>query len=186
MNRDLRVPRWIVGWLTATAIIQAYDALFVILGPLSHSGGRLARWWPGHLLYARFDHRYAGYDAFGTAQSCANLVEVVLAVIAIRMRRRLSGVILALVLSAATFWKTVLYFGVEISGGLAMTRDALNRGDLAGFLLIAVFPNLFWLAIPLAVVIVLARQIARWGAGDSAGHSTTLVPDGSEAEAARG
>lgn len=162
-DRDLRLPLWIVIWLWITAVIQAYDALFVVLGPLSHDGGRLARLWPGHLLYARFDLRYAGYDAFGTAQSCANLVEVVAALTAVGLRRRFAGVILALVVSVATFWKTVLYFGVEIAGGLAMTRHAVDRGDLAGFLLIAVLPNLFWLAIPLTVVIALSRQISRVG-----------------------
>lgn len=160
---DLRLPRWIVVWLWVTALIQAYDALFVVLGPISHAGGDLAWLWPGHLLYARFDHRYAGYDAFGTAQSCANFVEVVVAFIAIGMRERFAGVILALILSVATFWKTVLYFGVEIASGLAMTRDAIDRGDVLGFFFIAVFPNLFWLAIPLTAVIVLARQIARVG-----------------------
>lgn len=160
---DLRVPRWLVVWLCVTAVIQAYDALFVILGPISHAGGPLAGLWPGHLLYARFDHRYADFDAFGTAQSCANLVEVVVAIIAVRLAARFSGVILALVLCVATFWKTVLYFAVEISDGLEMTRDALDRGDFLGFFFIAVFPNLFWLAIPLTAVIVLARQIARVG-----------------------
>lgn len=162
-ERALRLPSWIVLWLSVTAIIQAYDALFVVLGPLSHQGGRLAWLWPGHLLYARFDHRYAGYDAFGTAQSCANLAEVVGAIIAVRLRRRFAGVILALIVSVATFWKTVLYFGVEIAGGLAMTRDAIDRGDFVGFFFIAVFPNLFWLAIPLTVIIVLSRQISQVG-----------------------
>lgn len=163
VTSDHRLPRWVVIWLCVTAVIQAYDAMFVLLGPLSHAGGPLAGFWPGHLLYARFDHRYANYDAFGTAQSCANLVEVIVAVIAVRLRARVSGVILALIVSVATFWKTVLYFGVEIASGLAMTRDALERGDFAGFFFIAVFPNLFWLAIPLTVIIVLARQLRRVG-----------------------
>lgn len=165
---DLRLPRWIVIWLCITAVIQTYDALFVILGPLSHIGGPLAGLWPGHLLYARFDHRYANFDAFGTAQSWANLAEVVVALIAVALRARFSGVILALILCVATFWKTVLYFAVEVSGGLEMTRDALERGDFAGFFFIAVFPNLFWLAIPLTAIVVLARQIARVGSTASA------------------
>lgn len=163
ISADLRLPRWIVVWFWVTAIIQAYDALFVVLGPLSHDGGPLAGLWPGHLLYARFDRRYGDYDAFGTAQSCLNLAEVIGALIALRLRKRFAGVIFGLIVSVATFWKTTLYFGVEIASGLAMTRDALDRGDLAGFFFIAVFPNLFWLAIPLTVIIVLARQIARVG-----------------------
>jgi hypothetical protein len=124
---DMRLPRWIVVWLCITAAIQTYDALFVILGPVPHVGGPLAGLWPGHLLYARFDQRYANFDAFGTAQSWANLVEVVVALIAVRLRARFSGVILTLILCVATFWKTVLYFAVEISGGLEMTRDAEHR-----------------------------------------------------------
>lgn len=170
---DRRLPLWVVVWLCVTAVIQTYDALYVILGPLSHAGGPLAGLWPGHLLYARFDHRYANFDAFGTAQSWANLVEVVVALIALRLRRTLGGVILALIVSVATFWKTVIYFLVEICGGLEMTHDALDRGDFAGFFFIAVFPNLFWLAIPLTAIIVLARQVLRVGGGS---FGASVVP----------
>ncbi|HEY0117171.1 MAG TPA: hypothetical protein VGC04_00150 [Cellulomonas sp.] len=160
---DLRLPRWVTAWLVVTAVIQTYDACYELLGPLSHAGGRLAGLWPGHLLYSRFDHRYAGFDAFGSAQSWANLLEVVALVCALALSRRFSAVVLALVVSVATFWKTVIYFLVEISSGLAMTRQSLEQGDLGGFLLVAVLPNLVWIVVPLAVVITLSRQLLRLG-----------------------
>src|SRR3546814_15362636 len=69
------MPRWVVVWLVITAIIQTYDACYVLLGPLSHAGGPLAGLWPGHVFYGPFDHRYAQFDAFGSAQSWANRTE---------------------------------------------------------------------------------------------------------------
>lgn len=159
----LRLPRWVLVWLVVTACIQTYDALYELLGPLSHAGGRLAGLWPGHVFYSRFDHRYAGFDAFGSAQSWANLLEVAVVVAALVLRSRFSGVVLALLVSVATFWKTVLYFLVEISSGLEMTRQSLEQGDLAGFLMVAVLPNLVWIVVPLVVVVVLGRQVTRLG-----------------------
>ena len=162
-DADLRMPRWVVVWLVVTACIQTYDALYELLGPLSHAGGRLAGLWPGHVFYSKFDHRYAGFDAFGSAQSWANLLEVVVLVVALLLHRRFAGVVLALLVSVATFWKTVLYFLVEITSGLEMTRQSLEQGDLTGFLVVAVLPNLVWIVVPLAVVIVLGRQVTRVG-----------------------
>ncbi|MGB4779916.1 hypothetical protein [Microbacterium sp.] len=158
-----RLARWMVVWFVVSAVIQIYDAVFVLLGPLSHAGGPLAGLWPGHLLYAQFDHRYANFDAFGTAQSALNLVEAAALFWAVARRRRFSGVVLGLIVSVATFWKTVLYFGVEISSGLAMTRQSVEDGNIAGFLGIAVLPNTFWLVIPACVIISLARRLVRLG-----------------------
>lgn len=167
-TRDLRLPTWVIVWFAISAIIQTYDACYVLLGPLSHAGGPLSGLWPGHLLYARFDHRYADVDAFGTAQSWANLVEVVVTAWVLWHAKRWSGVVVGVIVATATFWKTVIYFLVEASSGMAMTRQSLENGDLAGFLFIAILPNLFWIVFPLAVIVALARQIHRVGraAGD--------------------
>ena len=161
--RDLRLPVWVVVWLTISAIIQTYDACYVLLGPLSHDGGPLAAFWPGHIFYGTFDHRYGQFDAFGSAQSWANLVEVIVIVLALTRARRWSGVVLALIVTTATFWKTVIYFLVEASSGLEMTRQSLERGDLLGFLMVAVLPNLFWIVFPFAAVLTLDRQVYRVG-----------------------
>jgi hypothetical protein len=161
--RDLRLPVWVVVWFVVTAIIQTYDACYELLGPISHKGGPMAWLWPGHVFYSSFDQRYAGFDAFGSAQSWANLLEVIVLVIVLIRVRHWSAVVLGLIVSVATFWKTVLYFLVEASSGLEMTRQSLERGDLVGFLMVAVLPNLFWIGIPLAVIIVLGRQIHRVG-----------------------
>ncbi len=77
--------------------------------------------------------------------------------------KKWSGVVVASIVTVATFWKTVIYFLVEISSGLEMTRQSLERGDLVGFLMVAVLPNLFWIVFPLAVVITLGRQVYRVG-----------------------
>lgn len=160
---DLRMPRWVVVWLVITAVIQTYDACYVLLGSLSHAGGPLAGLWPGHVFYGTFDHRYAQFDAFGSAQSWANLLEVIVIVWALVHARRWSGLVVALLVSVATFWKTVIYFLVEAASGLEMTRQSLERGDLVGFLMVAVLPNLVWIALPLAVIITLGRRVMRVG-----------------------
>ena len=77
--------------------------------------------------------------------------------------QRWSSVVVGLIVTVAAFWKTVIYFLVEISSGLEMTRQSLERGDLIGFLMVAVLPNLFWIVFPIAVVITLGRQVMRVG-----------------------
>lgn len=161
--RDLRLPRWVIGWFVITAAIQTYDACYELLGSISHKGGPMAWLWPGHVYYSTFDHRYAGFDAFGSAQSWANLLEVIALVWVLWHRQRWSAVVVGLLVSVATFWKTVLYFLVEISSGLEMTRQSLERGDIGGFLMVAVLPNLVWIVVPAAVIVTLARQVYRVG-----------------------
>ncbi|MGV9825584.1 hypothetical protein [Gordonia sp. NPDC003429] len=162
-SRDLRLPRWVVVWFAVTAAIQTYDACYELLGSISHRGGSMAWLWPGHVFYSSFDHRYAGFDAFGSAQSWANLLEVIALVWVLSHARRWSAVIVGLLVSVATFWKTVIYFLVEAASGLEMTRQSLDRGDLGGFLMVAVLPNLVWIVVPGAVVITLGRQVYRVG-----------------------
>lgn len=161
--RDLWLPSWVIVWLCITAAIQTYDACYVLLGPLSHAGGPLAGFWPGHVFYGSFDHRYAQFDAFGSAQSWANLVEVIVIVWVLLHARRWSGLVVALLVSVATFWKTVIYFLVEASSGMEMTRQSLERGDLLGFLAVAVLPNLLWIVIPFLVITALGRRVLRVG-----------------------
>jgi uroporphyrin-III C-methyltransferase len=165
-----RVPRWIAVWFVITAVIQTYDAFYELLGPISHAGGPLAWLWPGHVFYSSFDHRYAGFDAFGSAQSWANLVEVVALVWVLFHLARWSGVVVGLIVSVATFWKTVIYFLVEASSGLEMTRQSIERGDIVGFLAVAILPNLVWIVVPLIVVVVLGRMVQ--GAGQAAPRGT--------------
>ncbi|MFW0794887.1 hypothetical protein AAFP30_13840 [Gordonia sp. CPCC 205515] len=160
---DLRLPRWVVIWFVITAAIQTYDACYVLLGSLSHKGGSMAFLWPGHVFYSSFDHRYAGFDAFGSAQSWANLLEVIALIWVLFHRERWSAVIVGLMVTVATFWKTVIYFLVEASSGLAMTKQSLDDGNIGGFLMVAVLPNLVWIVVPAVVLVVLARQVYRVG-----------------------
>jgi len=153
------LPRWIVGWLIFSGIVQAYDAAFVLTKPLSDVGGPLGFLWPGHHLYASYDQRYAAFDAFGSAQSWANLVEVAAIVWVLFHRRSASGVIGALIVCVATFWKTVLYFLVEICGHLGYTRHVLDEGNVKAFLGIVIAPNAVWLVFPALAGITLYRTL---------------------------
>jgi hypothetical protein len=161
--RDLRLPRWVVVWFVITACIQTYDACYELLGAISHKGGPMAWLWPGHVFYSSFDHRYAGFDAFGSAQSWANLLEVIALIWVLVHARRWSGVVVGLIVTVATFWKTVIYFLVEASSGLEMTRQSIERGDVVGFLMVAILPNLVWIVVPFVVLVTLGRQIHRVG-----------------------
>jgi hypothetical protein len=152
-----RLPRWICGWLLFSGLIQTYDALFVLTKPLSDVGGPLGFLWPGHHLYANYDGRYAAFDAFGSAQSWGNLIEVVLIGWVLLNRRTRGAALGALLVSVATFWKTALYFLVEICGRLAFTKHVLAAGDVKGFLGIVIAPNAVWLVMPAAVIVTLVR-----------------------------
>jgi uroporphyrin-III C-methyltransferase len=158
-NEPIRLPRWIVGWLIFSGVIQTYDAAFVLTKPLSDVGGPLGFLWPGHHLYANYDGRYAAFDAFGSAQSWGNLVEVLLIVWVLRNRRSAGGVLGALIVCVATFWKTVLYFLVEMCGHLAFTKHVLDAGDTKGFLGIVIAPNAIWLVMPALAIVALFRLL---------------------------
>lgn len=82
-------------------------------------------------------------------------------------RDRWSAVVVGLMVTVATFWKTVIYFLVEASSGLAMTRQSLEDGNVGGFLMVAVLPNLVWIVVPAIVIVVLGRQVYRVGVARS-------------------
>lgn len=153
------LPRWIVNWLIISGVIQAYDALFVLTKPLSDVGNTLGFLWPGHHLYARYDHRYAAFDAFGSAQSWGNLVEVLAIAWVLLNRKTTRGALGALVVCTATFWKTILYFLVEICGNLNYTKHVLDAGDTKGFLGIVIAPNAVWIVVPALAIVTLLRRL---------------------------
>jgi hypothetical protein len=159
-NAAMKLPRWMVGWFVASGLIQLYDAMFVLTKPLSDVGGPLGFLWPGHHLYATYDHRYAAFDAFGSAQSWGNVVEVALIAWVLINRRKPSAPLLALVVSVATFWKTVIYFLVEICGHLNFTKHVLDAGDTKGFLGIVIAPNAIWIVVPAICIVVLLRRLS--------------------------
>jgi hypothetical protein len=157
----LELPRWIIGWLIFSAMIQTYDAAFVLTKPWSDVGGPLGFLWPGHHLYAAYDGRYAAFDAFGSAQSWANLAEVLLIVWVLFKRQSAAGVLGGLVVCVATFWKTVLYFLVEICGHLSFTKHVLDAGNTKGFLGIVIAPNAVWIIMPALAGATLLRMLRR-------------------------
>jgi uroporphyrin-III C-methyltransferase len=149
-----------IGWFIASGLIQLYDALFVLTKPLSDVGGPLGFLWPGHHLYATYDRRYAAFDAFGSAQSWGNVVEVALMAWVLLHRKEPRALYGALVVSVATFWKTVIYFLVEICGNLGFTKHVLDAGDTKGFVGIVIAPNLIWIVVPALCIATLLRRLA--------------------------
>jgi len=157
----LTIPRWVLVWFIISAVIQTYDACYILLGPISHEGGPMAGFWAGHVLYGQYDKTYGGNasSAWGDAQSWLNLVEVIgLVVVFFNLRKPLAAV-LGLIVSVATFWKTVAYFTIEATSGLEKTIHSINSGDIAGFLFIGVLPNLFWIVLPFLVIVSLGRRM---------------------------
>ncbi len=87
----------------------------------------------------------AGDDGFGVAQSLLNVPEVLMQLIALYLhwysKQSTLPVILTLIAQTCTFWKTVLYFVVEIVEGSPNTWHSSSFDYYVLFLL----PNSLWL-----------------------------------------
>ncbi|XP_071951320.1 uncharacterized protein [Antedon mediterranea] len=154
------LPGWIAAWLLITAVIQTWDASYILLRPHSAAGGKLNAFWRPYNLYQEIDLRYKEDESFGIAQSCLNVVEVLLCVFVLYLNRVGSKFtyVLALFVNTMTWWKTVLY--------MLMYTDFCNGNDMIGtsdpLLLIFCFfiPNGFWILVPGMSIISLGKRLA--------------------------
>ncbi|GAA5957072.1 hypothetical protein JCM21900_000784 [Sporobolomyces salmonicolor] len=87
-------------------------------------------------------------------ESALNFVVIVLA----WTREEDHLLILGLVTAACTFWKTTLYFSVDVCSGFQTTKQD-TRFQYCCVLVIYVFPNIFWVALPGAIVVQYANTL---------------------------
>ena len=106
-------PLWVARWLALTTVIVLWDASFVLLRPWSME----VPLWAPYKDYVQVDKLYGDLDdSFVWSQSVLNLVEVALNVTALSLLHAGSSAapVVALVVSAMTCSKTVLYHVIEV------------------------------------------------------------------------
>lgn len=138
-----------VIWLVVSGLICIIDATFVLLRPATLPGGSLDvypyKFWA---VYIEHDKRYAALeDAFVSLQSVLNLVELALQFVIVFLNargRHAAAHKLCILVSVATLYKTVIYFGMEIFDGFPFTKHN-SQFDLVTMVII---PSSFWIIIP--------------------------------------
>jgi hypothetical protein len=157
------VPRWFVVWMVISYLIMIWDASYVLLRPATMKSGHLFSYYSPYELYIKYDTLYGNLkDRFVVAQSQLNLIEVVIAFIALAAasskieRTRLAGGLLCLVVTCFTFWKTVLYvvYGSD--------HLVVETGKEVEFLFVFIIPTALWLVFPLAGIYGIGERILRW------------------------
>lgn len=143
------IPRWAVAWILISNLATTPDFLFVFFQPHSLKGGKYGHLFPFTLwqIYAEWGGRYANpEDHFNRAQSILNVVELFMGVGALWKfgTKSQKGAKLILVVSIMTFYKTCIYFLIEIVSGL---EYFLSHNSVWIQLLVAVL-SLPWIICP--------------------------------------
>ncbi|XP_062513611.1 uncharacterized protein LOC134189387 [Corticium candelabrum] len=145
-----KIPDWVALWLVATSLICAYDATFVLLRPRTLEGGDLSFIFPGHVYYTTIDIKYGDMeDQFVIAQSILNLFEIILNVITLVMHCRSDwrAPVVAFLVQAFTFWKTVLYM-IQYTP-LCNGSHLVEHLDWLKYTALFLGTNGWWIVIPL-------------------------------------
>ncbi len=117
-----KLPPIVKYWLFFSSLVVFWDAGFIISRPYSLPGGSLNWIWKPYNLYSTIDFQYspesfASHDGFPLAQSLQNLVENAINFSALLTNGSPISLVLGLIGTTMTFWKTCLYFLVDIVGG---------------------------------------------------------------------
>ena len=157
------LTKGIVAWLLISSLIVIFDASYVLLRPESMRGGSLFQYFSPYELYCKFDTLYChDSDRFVVIQSWLNLMEITMAFISLAMyafgkqSTQLLGSILAVIVSAFTFWKTVIYIWYADA---YLTHDAHTFTTESIY--VFYFPTAFWIVFPLYVLWVVPRRIVK-------------------------
>lgn len=167
-----RFPKWIAAWLLISSMICVWDALFVFNRPASFKNVI----WAPYRDYVVVDKLYGDTtDDFVFCQSVMNLVEVFLNICALNLvsnKRERYASVFALVASAMTCAKTVLYFLMEISSDFSHT----GHNTRTTFYSLFVLPNGIWILVPFLCCIVLGRSLAENVDVDASGEKLETPP----------
>ena len=162
----LPLPRWVIIWLVLTTGIVIWDALWILFArhhidrEESPFRGTANLLWSPYRLYITVDKRYGDYqDGFVVAQSCVNLAELVVGLVALyqNYHRHQIATLCAFISSFATFLKTLIYFGCEIYSTPKWVFTGHNSDF--DFYLLFVLPSSFWLVIPGLISVVLGSHL---------------------------
>jgi hypothetical protein len=157
------ISKGIYAWLLISSAIVAYDASYVLLRPHSLKGGQYHQYFQPYELYIQYDTLYAGNDnTFVRIQSWLNYIEITLAVVACVLSfqkgkgSKIRGALLAVIISAFTFWKTVIYVWYA-EPFLTSKAKVLTTDSFLCFWL----PTSFWLICPLWTILSVSGRIAK-------------------------
>jgi hypothetical protein len=125
-------------------------------------GGDLHHLWQPYKLYAQVDYVYAAHtfskkEPFPTVVALGSVVENVVNFYALYKDGNNSPTTLpiAIVALSMTFWKTVIYFAMDIVSGFRNT----GHNDWATWMGLYLIPNGIWIIVPFLLLLTLTQQL---------------------------
>ena len=157
------ISKGIYLWLVLSSVIVLFDASYVLLRPHSLKGGQYEWLFEPYQIYIQFDTLYGdNNDPFVVIQSWLNLAEIAMAFLAVGLsvmkseKAKLRGALLAIIVSAFTFWKTVIYVWYA-HPFLTEQAKSLNLEAFKYFHL----PTSFWLICPIWTILSVGCRISK-------------------------
>lgn len=181
----LRIPFWVNIWLLIASILVSIDSLYVI-----GIGFNLKQFIPKIILklwswYGESDIQYSSdgitrSNGWILSQSLFNVVEVLIQLFYLLILKKNTSfsVLILLLVSMATWWKTLLYMSIIFTSSdpvhlipglyclgyhphvenLQAVQDSLAK-DGCGMQLFKFHFNFYWLIFPLLVIVICCHQI---------------------------
>ncbi len=155
------ISKGVYFWLILSATIVIWDASYVLLRPHSMQGGKYEHIFSPYQIYIKFDTLYGNNDdRFVVIQSLLNYVEIAITYTAVILSlcscksAKIKGALLATVVSAFTFWKTVIY----VWYAEPFLTEATKNFTLESIYLFYI-PTSPWILCPLWSIISISRKI---------------------------
>uniref|UniRef100_A0A7E4VIY4 EXPERA domain-containing protein n=1 Tax=Panagrellus redivivus TaxID=6233 RepID=A0A7E4VIY4_PANRE len=167
-KNGLQLPVWIEIWLGISAILCTLDVGYTMLRPLTNRGGALECVYELWNWYADIDLRYGTpNDLVTMATGRVMIIEIVMNIVAMVLNRTGSKhtFICAFTTNAFVFWKTVLYMALYINpapGNISYINPTASLFDQIVYFWI---PDLFWVLVPLVVLIRLWPELTVYPQG---------------------
>ena len=160
MSNAFRLPRWVVLWMTISTLIVLWDALFILLRPLSFPGEALGFIWEfGYVLYMEVDRAYADQgNTYLHAMAMMSFVEAVVVAAGLyahKLDRNREAHLLILVASSLTCAKTMLFVLVEFWSGW----HSIGHNGFVPLLFVWIIPNGLWIVVPGLVISDTSRRL---------------------------
>eukprot|EP01127_Copromyxa_protea_P018115 TRINITY_DN5628_c0_g1_i2.p1 TRINITY_DN5628_c0_g1~~TRINITY_DN5628_c0_g1_i2.p1 ORF type:complete len:176 (-),score=38.26 TRINITY_DN5628_c0_g1_i2:20-547(-) len=157
---SLKWPLWLSLWAVVSSLVCLWDAGFVLSRPDSMEGGKLAWIWAPYPAYYNVDRSYADLENVWTiTQSYGNIIEIVFCLFAFILslsssaETQLNSVLLIIITSTMTLWKTILYWIQEAVADWEYTKN----NEFFDLLVYVAIPTVFWFIFPYLAI--------KWGVG---------------------
>ncbi|XP_065885867.1 uncharacterized protein [Dysidea avara] len=152
--------RWPVVWFFLSALVVIYECGFVLLRPHTLPGGKFHDFFTPYDEYIKIDKGYGNIkDEFVWAGTWMNIIEVLLQFLTILLilRRSSKAVLIGFLVSALTFWKTLLYViqFTELCNG----SHRLRHVDTSTAITLFIIPNAIWLVFPSIMMIYFGSKL---------------------------